>query len=74
MPGNYDIGKGSTVTISGTTITGNQAIGGAEGGVGMGGGYAVGTGILFGIRDTSSVTVTGGSVVTNNLPDDVFRF
>ncbi len=69
-----DIGTSTTVTISGTTITRNQAIGGAESGEGMGGGYAVGIGNLFGIRDTSSVTLNGGSVVTNNLPDDIFQF
>jgi hypothetical protein len=65
---------GSTVTLTGTTISRNQAIGGAKGGTGMGGGYAVGWGILFGFPDTSSVTLHGGSVVKNNKPDDAFHF
>jgi hypothetical protein len=65
---------GSTVTLTGTTISRNQAIGGSSGGTSMGGGYAVGWGILFGFPDTSTVTLTGGSVVTNNTPDDVFQF
>jgi hypothetical protein len=72
--GFYDIGKITTVTISGTTITHEQPIGGAEGGEGIGGGYAVGAGVLPGIRDTSSVTVSGDSVVTNNVPDNGFQF
>jgi hypothetical protein len=40
----------------------------------MGGGYAVGTGVLFGTPDTSSVTLSGGSVVNHNKPDDAFQF
>jgi len=62
------------VTITGTTISHNQAIGGAGGGEGMGGGYAVGTGILFGVADPSSVTLDGESRVDHNEPDDVFEF
>jgi hypothetical protein len=41
---------------------------------GMGGGYAVSWGILFGFPDTSSVTLNGGSVVSHNVPDDAFQF
>ena len=65
---------GSTVTLTGTTISRNQAIGGSNGGSGMGGGYAVGWGILFGFPDTSSVTLNGGSVVKGNTPDNAFHF
>ena len=73
-PGFYYIGSNSIVTISGTTISRNQAIGGANGGQGLGGGYAVGTGVLFGLPDTSTVTLNGGSVVKHNQPDDTFQF
>jgi hypothetical protein len=70
-----DTGPSTTVTLSGTTISHNQAIGGAGGGTGMGGGYVVGTGILFDtIPDTSSVTLNGGNVVKGNKPDDAFQF
>ncbi|MGA3284256.1 MAG: hypothetical protein ABSD57_07350 [Verrucomicrobiota bacterium] len=62
------------VTLTGTIISYNQAIGGANGGTGMGGGYAVDTGVLFGIPDTSSVTLNGGSVVSHNQPDNAFQF
>jgi len=65
---------GSTVTLTGTTISRNQAIGGTNGGHGKGGGYAVGTGVLFGFPDTSTVTLNGGSVVNYNQPDDAFHF
>ena len=65
----------SAVTITSTIISDNQAIGGAGGGQGMGGGYAVGISGLWGYPDTdASVTLNGGSVVTNNVPDDVFHF
>jgi hypothetical protein len=67
-------GPSSAVTLTGTTISHNQAVGGAGGGQGLGGGYAVGTGVLFGIPDTSSVTLNGGSVVNHNQPDDAFHF
>jgi hypothetical protein len=67
-------GPSSTVTVTGTTISYNQAIGGAGGGEGKGGGYAVGTGVLFGIQDTSSVTLNGGSRIEQNKPDDAFHF
>jgi hypothetical protein len=40
----------------------------------MGGGYAVGSGVLFGISDTSTATLNGGSVVNHNQPDDAFHF
>jgi hypothetical protein len=74
-PGAYAAtGPSSAVTLTGTIIRHNQAIGGANGGQGLGGGYAVGIGAIFGDPDTSSVTLDGGSVVTNNLPDDVFQF
>ena len=73
-PGFYDIGPSSTVTISGTTISRNQAIGGANGGEAKGGGYAVDTGVLFGLPDTSTVTLNGGSVVRHNQPDNAFHF
>ena len=70
-----DSGPSSTLTLTGTTISHNQANGGAGGGEGMGGGYAVGTGVLFGIiPDTSSVTLNGGSKVYHNQPDDAARF
>jgi hypothetical protein len=65
--------------VTGTIISQNQAIGGV-GGTGVGGGYAVGTGVLFGIpgiwdiSDTSSVTLNGGSVVNHNQPDNAFQF
>lgn len=65
---------GSTVALTGTTISRNQAIGGSNGGTGMGGGYAVGFGKLFGFSDTSTVTLNGGTVVTQNQPDNVFQF
>jgi len=74
LPGYYPVGSSSAVTISGTTISRNQAVGGAGGGQGLGGGYAVGTGILFGIPDVSTITLTGGSVVNHNQPDNVFQF
>ena len=67
-------GPSSAVTLTGTTISHNQAIGGANGGTGMGGGYAVGTGVLFGLSDTSAVTLKGGSVVKGNQPDDGHQF
>jgi hypothetical protein len=67
-------GPTSAVTLTGTTISQNQALGGAGGGQGMGGGYAVGIGVLFGNPDTSSVTLNGGSVVSDNQPDDAFQF
>ena len=67
-------GPSSAVTLTGTTISYNQAIGGAGGGQGLGGGYAVGIGILFDVPDTSSVTLNGGSTVTNNVPDNTFHF
>ncbi len=67
-------GPSTAVTLTGTTISDNQAIGGADGGQGMGGGYAVGTGLLFHPGDTSTVTLGGGSVVTNNVPDDGYQF
>ena len=67
-------GPSSAVTLTGTTISYNQAIGGAGGGQGLGGGYAVGTGVLFHPGDTSSVTLNGGSVVSQNQPDDAFQF
>jgi len=65
---------GSTVTLTGTKISHNQAIGGSKGGTARGGGYAVGFGVFFGSPDTSTVTLNSGSVVTNNTPDDVFQF
>jgi len=65
---------GSTVTLTGTTISRNQAMGGSNGGAGMGGGYAVDWGILFGFPDTSSVTLNGGSVVNHNQPDNAHQF
>ncbi len=67
-------GPSSTVNLTGTTLTRNHAIGGINGGQGFGGGYAVGTGVLFGLQDTSSVTLSGGSVVRGNQPDNVFHF
>jgi len=73
-PGYFDMGSSSAVTLSGTTISRNQAVGGANGGVGVGGGYSVGTAVLFGIPDTSTVTLNGGSKVINNVPDNVFQF
>ncbi len=65
---------GSAAILTGTTVSRNQAIGGSNGGTGMGGGYAVGFGVLFGSKDTSTVTLGAGSVVTNNVPDDIFQF
>ena len=65
---------GSTVTLTGTTITRNQAIGGSSGGMGTGGGYAVGIGAFFGFPDTSTVTLNGGSRVEHNQPDNAFHF
>jgi hypothetical protein len=79
-PGAAGLGGGlsvgySAVTLSGTIIRHNQAVGGAGGGTGMGGGYAVGFGALFfDVPDNSSIKLNGGSVVTNNLPDDAFQF
>jgi len=64
----------SAVTVTGTTSSRNQAVGGAGGGTGMGGGYAVGIGVPFGFPDTSTVTLNGGSKVINNVPDNVFQF
>lgn len=77
-PGAAGVGGGlavaySAVTVTGTAISYNQAIGGAGGGTAMGGGYAVGTGALFGIPDTSSVTLNGGSKVNHNQPDNAFH-
>ncbi|MBP7934263.1 MAG: hypothetical protein KA354_06400 [Phycisphaerae bacterium] len=68
------IGTSTTLTITDSTIRHNRAMGGAGGGAAMGGGYAVGTGVLFGAPDTSSVTLTGGSRVDQNEPDDAFQF
>jgi hypothetical protein len=78
-PGAAGVGGGlavgySAVTVTGTTISRNQAIGGAFNGTAKGGGYAVGIGALFGFTDTSTVTLNGGSVVKGNQPDDVFHF
>jgi len=67
-------GPSSVVTVTGTIIGLNQATGGANGGEAKGGGYAVGTGVLFGFPDTSSVTLNGGSVAKGNKPDDAFQF
>jgi hypothetical protein len=55
-------------------ISRNEAIGSAGGGQGLGGGYAVGIGTLFGLPDTSTVTLNGGSVVKGNQPDNAFHF
>jgi len=68
------VGPSTALTLTGTTISRNQAIGGANGGVGMGGGYSVGTAVLFGIPDNSTVMLNGGSKVINNQPDNVFQF
>jgi hypothetical protein len=65
---------GTTAILTGTTISRNQAVGGANGGHGKGGGCAVGIGTLFGFPDTSTVTLNGGSVVKQNQPDDIFQF
>jgi hypothetical protein len=72
-PDAYGLAAGprTTVTITGTSITNNKAIGGnggsgAIGGNGMGGGYSVGTGVVFGSPDSSTVTINGGSQVVNN--------
>lgn len=74
-PAAWTAGSSSAVTVTGTTISHNQAIGGAGGGTGMGGGYAVGIGgLFFGLPDTSSVTLNGGSVVSHNVPDDAHQF
>jgi hypothetical protein len=72
---NADDGSGASLMISGCSFTGNEALASPGGdGTGLGGGYAVGTGVLFGMpEDTSSVILDGGSVVNNN-PDNAFRF
>jgi hypothetical protein len=73
-PSAWAVGPSSAVTVTGTRISHNRAIGGAGGGVGRGGGYAVGTGILCGIPDTSTVTLDDESVVRSNAPDDAYQF
>lgn len=79
VPGAAGVGGGmalgaSIVTVTGTVISYNQALGGAAEGPGLGGGCAVGFGVLFGLPDPSMITLEGGSVVTHNQPDDVFQF
>jgi hypothetical protein len=64
---------GSVAELIAAINAANQA-GGAGGGQALGGGYAVGSGILFRPGDTSSVTLNGGSVVNHNQPDDVHQF
>ena len=73
-PWGWAVGQSTAVTVTGTMISRNEAIGSAGGGQGLGGGYAVGIGTLFGLPDTSTVTLNGGSVVKGNQPDNAFHF
>jgi hypothetical protein len=78
-PGAAGLGGGlgvlwGAVAVTDTTLSYNQAIGGAPGGQAVGGGYASGVEAFFGFENMSSVTLNGGSVVTNNVPDDAFQF
>jgi len=70
--GGIDTSRGSTASITGSLIIGNEAVGGAggsgnTGGAGMGGGLAVGFGAQVGFSpDGAQVTVIN-SVVDGNL-------
>jgi hypothetical protein len=62
--GALDVNSDATVTLTDTAATENWAIGGAggagtAGGAGMGGGCSVGTAVLFGTTDASSLTISG---------------
>ena len=68
--GALDVNSDATVTLTGAAVTQNQVIGGAggagaAGGEGMGGACSVGTAVLFGSPDASSLTINGSGLDHN---------
>lgn len=70
----YSASFATAVTLTDTTISYNQAVTTVRGSQGLGGGYAIGSGALFGMPDNSSVAANAGSTVTSNVPDNAFHF
>jgi hypothetical protein len=70
VSGGFDLTFGSVVTVSNTILIGNQAIGGAggagaKGGNGVGGGANVGSGVITGFADNSSLTLIDSLLIGN---------